>query len=277
MSVFRTYLDREHDCLAVFGDPAPLHQDLDLHLLSCGIQLDPVMMRLLRDGLSAMALYLVSRPRFESFGWTVSLTDPRANLFFAGTQLENTVVGRVFLENIKTIPKSRFYAQIRRPFSPLQTSSLEVEGADMLWIVEQYCLKSDQQDARLFRGDGERVALVSALPNVDREWFRGLESKEVFRLESAGAIDLVNERTMAFRCGCDSEWIARALASMFGEAPESLFRGDMDVEAECPRCGATHRIARKTFDRMLSRKEAASENETGESGEAPTPPPDAIN
>lgn len=245
---YRMYLDRERDVFLSFGDPSGLHRDLDLHHLASGISYDPFRLQLVRDGLSALALYMVSRPRFETFGWTINLQDPLTNLFFTGSARESSVVGRAFLENVEPGPRNLFYAQTLRPMGQVQTSSVEVEGTDVFRIVEQYCERSDQQPVRFFSREGTGSALLCALPDVDVEWFRALESDEVFALEGSGDLKLIAEREVALRCGCDADRITSILVKLYGEEPEELFRGDPAVEAECPRCGTKHEISRAMFD-----------------------------
>src|ERR1041385_2679694 len=168
-AAFQTLLDRQRDVLVSIGDPAPLHLDLELHLLSIGVVHDPFTLGLLKDGLSALALWEVSRPRFETHGWTIALRAPRVNLFFTGSAAERTVVGRAFHEHLAEAERSLFIAQMSRPGTGLQTSSTEVAGEDFFEMLEQYSLRSDGVPVRLFRQEG-KVALLSALPDADREW-----------------------------------------------------------------------------------------------------------
>src|ERR1041385_9357109 len=95
-AAFQTLLDRQRDVLVSIGDPAPLHLDLELHLLSIGVVHDPFTLGLLKDGLSALALWEVSRPRFETHGWPIALRAPRATPFFPASPAESPVGGRPF-------------------------------------------------------------------------------------------------------------------------------------------------------------------------------------
>ena len=258
---FVTYMNRSRDCLVITGDARPLHQELDMHFLSCGIQHESFVVQLLRDGLSAMALYVVSRPRFDSFGWTINIQEPIVNLFFTGSEVANTVIGRAFLENIQPSHSNLFIAQTKRPHGPLQNSSIEVEGSNLFRIVEQYCSKSDQQKVRFFceessesnnATDVSRVGLVVAFPNADRKWIQALTDKEVFQAEENTELKFLVERFVTYRCGCDSDWITKTLVDLYKDSPEELFQGDQEVEAECPRCGANHKIDKKMFNMQLS-------------------------
>ncbi len=246
---FLTYLERRREVLLSCGDPRPLHRDLELHLLSIGVEQDAATKSLLKDGLSALALYMVSRPRFETFGWTISLQDPPLNLFFTGSASEGKVVGRAFRDHIQAAPKNKFYAQTSRPFGEIQTSSVDVDGGDVFCIVEQYCSKSDQQPVRVFRGDDGRVALLSSLPETDRGWLRAVTRDEAFGLEKTGDVKLMTEHEVSFHCGCDTQRITRIVADLYKDDAEDLFRGEASVEAECPRCGTKHLVTREGFER----------------------------
>jgi hypothetical protein len=245
---FCNYLDRKHDVLVTLADAAPLHQDLELHLLSIGISHDPRIKSLLQDGLAAMALYLVARPRFDHFGWTIQLKEPLLSLFFAGSAKDHTVVGRAFLEGVKSTETNRLFVQTSRPFGDLQTSSVDVEGDDIFSIVEQYCEKSDQQDVRLFRGEDHKVALVTAFHDADCDWFRDVRGEEVFDLHRDEDVNLIAEKEISFRCGCDRKRITRLVVDIYKGFPEDLFQGETAVEAECPRCGTQHQVTREDFD-----------------------------
>jgi molecular chaperone Hsp33 len=249
---FVHYLDRKRDVFLSAGDFRPLHLDLDLHLLSIGVSHDPFVLKLLQDGLSALALYQVSRPRFETFGWTISLQSPRVNLFFTGSTKECTVVGRAFLEGVQPASKNLFFTQVSRPFGELQTSSVEVRGTDVWSIVEQYSMKSDQHLIRYFRREDERVALVIPFPDADRDWLKRARAEEVFELEKSGDLKVLSDHLVRFHCGCDGEKINEIIARLYRERPEDLFRGEPSVEVECPRCGAKYGISRGCFDKALS-------------------------
>lgn len=249
-ALFSSRLDHERNVLLCQGDPAPLRRDLELHLLSIGVVHDPLTMTLLGDGLAALALYMSSRPRFETMGWTISLQDPLLNLFFTGSVREGTVVGRAFGENVRPSRRNRFFAQVSRPFGESQTSSVEVDGIDIFGIVEEYCSRSDQQPTRFFHDDLGRAALLAVLPDGDLEWFHAVRSEEVFSLEEKAGVKLIGRHTVTFLCGCDADRITRTVVDLFRKDPEDLFRREPAVEVECNRCGARYSITREAFERM---------------------------
>ena len=119
---FFNYLHRGRDLLISYGDPRPLHRGLELHLLSVGAAYDHFALEVLKDGLSALALYMISRPRFETFGWTSTLRAPHLDLFFSGSTVESTVMGRAFSTGLRPTESSLFVVQTTRPFGDLYTS-----------------------------------------------------------------------------------------------------------------------------------------------------------
>ncbi len=253
---FRTFVEWRRNALLAIGDPSPLHRDLDLHLLSTGIREDGLTLQLLRDGLSALACYLVSRPRFESFGWTIGIQNPPLNLFFTGSATERTVVGRAFHGVVRAAAHNIFIAQTTRPFVGVQTSTIEVEGIDIFAMVEEFCRKSDQQPGRYFQEGDSRVAFLLSLPDVDEAWLSEVTSPEAFALEKGADLKLLAEQTVSFRCGCDLDRVARVVAEIYREEPAALFRGEKSVEAECPRCGAQHTVTREKFQAAAAARPA---------------------
>jgi len=83
-------------------------------------------------------------------------------------------------------------------------------------MLEQFCDQSDQQTARLFRGEGRRAAMALVLPEVDHEWFTAVESAEIFNLIDGGDLKLASEHHLQFRCGCDSERITKIVSEREG-------------------------------------------------------------
>jgi molecular chaperone Hsp33 len=252
----RCYLVRPRETLLILGDLSPVVHDLDLHILSCGLTYEPLVRQLIADGLLALSLHLVSRPPDEYVGWTVSIQElePAVNLFFTGSAGAGHAVGRAFLENIEPRDESVFFCQAKRREGEPQLSSVAVSGIDLYGMVEQFYEKSEQKLARYFHRE-ERVALVLALPNADREWIRALGVEQVFGLPESAGVNLLSERRLIFRCGCDREKIAGVLVGAYGSHPEALFSSEEEVIVECPRCAAQYSIRRDDYER--SRRQGA--------------------
>ena len=250
-AVFTNYFDREHDILIIVGDSGPICRDLDLHLLAYDIQHDPLTVQLLRDGLTAMALYLVSKPKFESFGWTISLEKPRMNLFFSGSARDQLVVGRAFFENLRDENRNQFYVQTVRPTGQPHTSCIEIEGLDIFGMVELYSAQSDQQELRFFHAEDERVGLAQTFPGTQLGWFESMGNEGLLGLLDQEELRTLLRNEIQFRCGCDSSRILDILVQSHRNHEEELFLGDPAVEAECPRCAARQVISRESFSGAL--------------------------
>ena len=244
--VIPTYLDRRRDVLLAFGDPAPLHRDLDLHLLSNGITYDDFTCGVVRNGLSALALIMASRPRFVTFGWTLNLQSPARNFFWTGAAGENTVAGRAFLENVQEGPRNLFFVQTSRSFGDLQTLVHRGGGHGRL-LRRRAVLRAIRPAAGAVLQPRRSGRALDGLSDADRDWVRAVETAEVFAGEGTPTSIFIGEREVIFRCGCDRDRIASILATLYEDAEEDLFQGDAEVEAECPRCGAKHVIARELF------------------------------
>lgn len=164
-TVITSYIATSRDALIVAGDLRPLHRDLDLHILSLDSRPDGLILSLLRDGLAALALYMCSRPKFESLGWTINLQRPLLNLFFTGSPRDGTVVGRAFTRDVERAESGRFFVQAKRPFGEPQTSAVPAEGVDIYSMVERLCAQSDQLPGRFFHDGDERGAFVTLFPD----------------------------------------------------------------------------------------------------------------
>lgn len=265
-AVFNNYFDREHDVLIIAGDPSPLNRDLDLHLLASDIQHDPLTVQLLRDGLAAMSLYLLSKPKFESFGWTVSLKDPRLNLFFSGSARNQTVIGRAFFENLRDEPRSLLYVQTSRPTGNVQTSCIEVEGLDIFGMVELYSRQSDQRELRFFHTEDDRTGLVQTFPGTQADWFEALDNRGLAGLVEGNQLRKMVRHGIRFACGCDLDRIIGILVQSYGDQSEELFQGDPAVEAECPRCGARQVITRHDYEVALAERGDLSDGQDRQAG-----------
>ena len=123
--LFRLHYHRDLDVLVAEGDATPIRRDLELHLLSIGARHEPAIIDLLGDGLTAMGLYLVSRPRFDHFGWTIQLQEPLLNLFFAGSASDQSVVGRAFSSGVERLRKNPSTAYI--PLSYRRGSGTQIK------------------------------------------------------------------------------------------------------------------------------------------------------
>lgn len=70
---------------------------------------------LLKELMAYFTLYMVARPWAEQHAWTVNLRTPAvANLFVTGSSLTESVVGRVFTQDIKEPEENTLYSTLLR-------------------------------------------------------------------------------------------------------------------------------------------------------------------
>jgi len=240
------FFARERDVLILAGEFQPLIDELDLHVLSNGLDYDPFVHQVLVDALMALGLHLASRPADEYAGWTISLQQPRLNLFCTGSSQDEAVVGRAFIDeqDVRERASNLFVVQSRRPGTELHESYVDVEGVDVFAMAEAYYARSEQKLVRYVFAPG-LTAMVQALPDVDVAWFQNLDGAEVQALRSSKEVEPWTTRRFAFRCGCDRKRIIGTVRSSFGSALDELFGGAPTIDVGCPRCGAQLTISRK--------------------------------
>jgi hypothetical protein len=245
----RRSLDRGRTLAMAEGDFAPIFRAYEEHVRRWELPLDGLTFTLMRDGLAALGLHLATRPPDESVGVTINVPAPALNFFLTGDTGggEVAITGRAFTEDVQAGPSGRMFVQaVRRRAEPIQ-STLEVHGLDILHMFETYYARSEQFPARLVELDGTRFGLVQALPDGGRERVEAMTARDAAAL-FAGPLDLLEEKTVQLRCGCNPEKIVRALRQIYAGQDEELFRGDAAVEVFCPRCGARWWIARAAYD-----------------------------
>ena len=93
---------RGRNCLALRAKFSPLFTDYYLHLMQYGLRNEEIYDSLLKELMAYFTLYMVARPWAEQRAWTVNLNTPVvANLFVSGSSLTESVVGRVFTQDVK--------------------------------------------------------------------------------------------------------------------------------------------------------------------------------
>lgn len=251
----RSYYVRHRNAMAAYGDLGGIYEDYYLHLMQVGLRPEPAQDEMLKDLLAALALHLAARPQNEMSAWTLNFRDPPLNLFATGDSQVGNVVGRLFTEDVKVADKNLFFAQATRPRSPARKSTVEVEGRDVLRIVEQYYAQSEQLPARLFRMGGDAYAIVVAQPDIDMEWFDGLDTEAVRALEKDEELRLLEKRVYHFGCGCNLEMILNVLVSAFQGDSAQIFGEDPQIEVKCPRCAGVFTIDPPTLEAFIARLE----------------------
>jgi hypothetical protein len=213
---------------------------------------------MMQQGLAAAALYLTCRPLDEESAWTFNFPEPPLNLFVSASAGGNRVVGRYFDEHVETAASGRLFVQTIRQTGQPHSSVIEVQGLDILMILEQFYAQSEQTRTRFLEGEGDEFVMLMALPGADDAWLRDLPREEGLAFAQWPDMQQIEERTVRFGCQCDPERIIDVVAGIFHDKPEELFDGDPGVEVRCPRCGQAYQVSRKTFDERCQRLDAES-------------------
>jgi len=243
----RRLLDGQRLLVLAEGRFEPVFQAYDEHVRRWELPADGLTLSLARDGLTALALHLATRPLDETLGVTINLHEPPLNLFLGGDARENTIIARAFTENVRTADSSRLFVEAYRPETGPVSSSMDVAGLDVFRMFEDYYERSEQLPARVFALGGDRYGLVRALPDGGRERVQSMTHAEALALFE-GPSTLLEEKTIRFRCGCTPEKILSVLRQMFGGREAELFGGEPGVEVFCPRCGARWWVERAAYD-----------------------------
>ena len=242
----RRFLDRENNMTYTDGVFTALFQAYQDHVRRWELHADGLTLALMRETLAAGSLHLASRPLDETFGITVNISTPPVNLFVTGDAWDATVTGRAFVEGVKTSETGRFFMQARRRRSEPVMSAIDVKGLDVLGMFEEYYSRSEQNPARFYDLEEDRFLMVLSLPDGDKKRILRMERDEARDL-AGGSGQLLGERLVQFRCGCNPDRIVGALRSIYGEDGGDLFLASSEVEAHCPRCGARWPVSRESF------------------------------
>lgn len=235
---------RHRNVLALRAQLTPIYTDYYLHLMQHELKNPSELDGMLKDLLAGLMLHCVARPWAETIAWTANLRAPRVNFFATGSSLEETITGRLFTEDVREPDRNLFYSQtLTRPGAEPRTSTLQVDGNDPLFWVEQYYLQSEQRPARAFRLPDETFVLVAAQPDYDEEWFDALDEKAVASIEDEQETKLLETRKFRFGCGCNLEKILPILGT-WRERPEELFAEQDKIVVQCPRCAARYLVTR---------------------------------
>ena len=234
-----------------------LYLDYYLHLADSGMHVAEEHDRPFKSMLAAFVLHCVSRPRNELIAWTINLQTPRLNLFATADNEVGSVVGRVFVENVKEGAHNLFFCEtirnVRGHYETPRRSTVDFEGPDILAAVELFYERSEQRPGRLFDLGDENFALLSAHPDCDLGWLRAVTLDEVRELARTETLAPIEKRAYRWRCGCSEERILKVLAPTMRQDPESLFGGEEFIATQCPRCGVLYRISRQAMEAWLAK------------------------
>ena len=241
----RCYFVRERNALAVRADFGSIYVDHYLHFMQHGISISPEHDAMLKDALAACTLHLASRPWNEVSAWTLHFGKEPLNLFVTGNSREENVIGRVFTEDVREDDQELFIAQINDFPKDPRRSIVETSGSDVFDIVGQYYTKSEQRLARYFRFSEEDFVFISAQPQCDEEWLRGLDDKAIQTLDQDEDLSLLEVRRYRHHCGCTLDRILPTLAKV---SADELFGEGESIRIDCPRCAAHFEVTRSDLD-----------------------------
>jgi molecular chaperone Hsp33 len=101
--------------------------------------------------------------------------------------------------------------------------------------------------------DEEDLVMVTAQPDADLDWIRGLDEPAIRRLDKDVELGLLEKRRYRFECGCNQDQMLGMLAPVMRNQPDELFQGEEVIRIHCPRCGARHTITRESLEAHLAR------------------------
>ena len=245
----RSYFVRGRNALLARADFGELYVDYYLHQGQHGYQHAPAHDGMLKEALAALTLHCASRPRTESWAWTIHFTHPLLlNLFVTGDNRREAVVAQLFTENVKDDGRNLFLADLAGERGETRRSAIDFEGTEPFRIVEQYYRQSEQRPARYFRHGPEDFVMITAQPDCDLAWLEALDDEQVRALDGAEKLSLLEERRYRWECGCTQERMLAVLAPIMRRDADALFGDDALLRMSCPRCGARHTITREALE-----------------------------
>lgn len=248
----RTYFVRGRNALVARAHFEPLYVDYYLYQGQIGLQHAPFHDGLFKELLASLTLYCASRPWNETIAWTVHFEQPKLNLFATGDNMQGTVVGQLFTDQVKELGQNLFFSDIVRSGKPPHRSSVDFEGLNVFRAAETFHERSEQRPARYFAHGEEDFVLITAQPDCDLEWLAALTEEDIRRLDATEQFSLLEVRHYRWHCGCTQERMMAALAPVMKTDPEGLFAGDPSVRMRCPRCGMRHVITRESLEAWIA-------------------------
>lgn len=244
---------RHRNVMLVQADLGALLVDYYLHLADQGLKPLPAHEALLRRGLAVFTLHCAARPRNEHIAWTISLQQPRLNLFYAGDNEDCQVVGRLFTENIREADRNVFYNElVPKRGAEKRRSVVNFTGADVFHAVETYYAESEQRTARIFDLGDDKFALLISHPDCDTSWLRQITAAGVNDLSKQETLARIETRSYHWHCGCSQQKILGALAPMARTGLQDLFGDSETIQVQCPRCAAKYSLNRETMEAYLA-------------------------
>ncbi|HEY1083586.1 MAG TPA: Hsp33 family molecular chaperone HslO, partial [Prosthecobacter sp.] len=128
-------------------------------------------------------------------------------------------------------------------------------GTDVLSAVSEFYTQSEQRLTRIFRLPDEDFVQISAEPDADEEWLKGLTDADIPNLDENEHLTLLETRGYVFDCGCTADRLFPMLNRLSPEDLDYVFE-DGSATITCPRCGAVFRTPKTEFEEWKSRHSA---------------------
>jgi molecular chaperone Hsp33 len=250
----RTYFVRGRNALVARADFGELFVDYYLHQGQIGRQNPPAEDTMIKEALAALTLHCASRPRNETTAWTIHFMDPLVNLFVTGDNNRGTVVGQIFIEDVKNDGRNLFMGDTVRGSGQPRRSAVELDGADVFSGVERFYAQSEQRPARLFRHGDEDFVMVSAQPDCDMAWFDALDDAAIRAMDQHETLTLLEKRYYRWECGCNESRMMDILSAPMKQDADALFGDEPVIRMSCPRCGARYMIRREAMEAHIAAK-----------------------
>ena len=248
----RAYFVRERNALLARADFGDLYIDYYLHLAQSGLRHSPRNDELLKETIAALTLHCASRPHNETTALTIHFENPLVNLFASGDNSLGTITGHLFTENIKNHASNLLFADIIRGTRGARRSTVEFEGESVFRAVETYYRQSEQRPARYFQVGAEDFVMISAQPDCDLEWLKGLDDEAVKNIDQTCQLRLLESRIYRWQCGCNQNRMFALLAPVMRTDPDQLFGDQESLRISCPRCGTRHTITREALEAFIA-------------------------
>lgn len=182
------------------------------------------------------------------------------NMFLVGDTDEDSVAGRIFVDNVAESERNNFYQEIGKRGQDPYRSYIDFESRDPLVAAEEFYRRSEQRPARFFALSETRYVMLSAHPDWDRDWFHSIGEDDVFTLDEKEDLHDIESRKVKWECGCSDQRIFAALAPIFSHSPDELFGGDPIITVNCPRCSAKFGITREAMEGWMAQQNDSSQS-----------------
>ena len=253
----RSHFVRSRNAVVIRATFSELYVDYYLHLAAHHVRPPEGHDRKFKEALAAFVLHSTSRPRHELLAWTLHFEESMLNIFLTADNDEESVVGRIFTDNVRQMEANYLYSDVVVGRQPTRRSMINFTGEDSFRAAEAFYLQSEQRPARFFALAPEEFVMVCSHPDCDTAWFDALTVETLRDLDKTETLALLERRRYRWHCGCNQEKILGVLAPAMRDDPAGLFGSDNSIQVNCPRCAARHLITREALEAYLAQHPAS--------------------